>query len=422
MTYDETIAFIHSIPWMGKKLGIEQIRELLGILGNPEDQLKFIHVAGTNGKGSTSEMIARILEAAGYKTGFFVSPYIHRFNERIQVNHRPIGDDELVALIETVKAAAETMEVMPSEFEVVAAAAFQYYLDQKCDYVVLEVGMGGRLDATNIIKTPLAAVITTIGLDHTKHLGNTIKEIAFEKAGIIKPGGDVVVYGQGGKSAEVFQEVSSERGATLTFSDFSKIEKRGEDQDYQYFSYKGSETYALPLIGEHQLRNAATVLETVKLLERKGVAIGDNAIAEGLKNASWPGRFELLSKDPVFILDGGHNPEGARAAVDALKSRYPGKKAVVIIAMTAGKDIGTVCDIINEVAVEYIVIQADTARAMAKEELAAHLGRYQKPVEVAKTIPDGIERALKDRKENEIVFAVGSLYAVADIRGYFGKQ
>lgn len=422
MNYEEALSFIHSIPWMGKKLGIEQVGELLRLMDNPQDKLKFIHVAGTNGKGSTSEMLARILEAAGYTTGFFVSPYIHRFNERIQVNHSPIANEELVRLTETTKAFAEQMEIMPSEFEVVTAMAFQYFLEKKCDYVVLEVGMGGRLDATNIIKTPLAAVITTIGFDHTKFLGDTLRKIAFEKAGIIKEGGDVVAYGQGGDAIEVFREVCKERNARLFLSDFSKIRKEGEDADFQYFSYKDSPVYALPLIGEHQLRNAATVLETIALLQKKGVKIDGSAIEEGLKNAAWPGRFELLSREPLFIVDGGHNPEGARAAIDAMKARYPGRRAVVMIGVTAGKDVAEIGDIIDEIADRYIVVEADNPRAMPKGELKEALEKYNRPITVAESIKDGVKKTLALQTEDKIAFAVGSLYTVAEVRAYFGKD
>ena len=423
MNYDKTIDFLHSTPWMGKKLGLSQIRELLSMMDDPQDKLKFIHVAGTNGKGSTCEMLASILEAAGYKTGFFISPYINRFNERIQVNHKPIGDDELVEIIGQIKIFMDRMEVPPSEFEVITAAAFKYFCEQNCDYVVLEVGMGGRLDATNIIKTPLAAVIATISLDHTKHLGNTIREIAFEKAGIIKPGGDVIAYGQGGEAAKVFKEICAGKDASLVFSDFSEIKPMGEDAEFQYFSYRGSCRYALSLYGEHQLKNAATVLETVALLNRKGVAIGEEAVGEGLKRASWPGRFELLSRDPLFIADGGHNPEGAGAAVEAFKRRYPDKSAIILIGMSEGKDVSKILSTIDEIAAGYVVIRSDNnARAIDIKTLLSHVTGLGKPAEAADSIRDGITRALSLKKPNDAVFAIGSLYTLGPIREYFGKK
>lgn len=421
MNYQEAIEFIHSIPWAGKKLGLDRIRALLSMMGDPQKKLKFVHVAGTNGKGSICEMTARILEEAGYKVGVFVSPYIHRFNERMQINHLQIPDSQLAEIVTVVKEISDGLEDKPSVFEMITATAFQYYYENRCDYVVLEVGMGGRLDATNVIDCPLVAVIATIGFDHMAHLGNTIPEIAFEKAGIIKEGGQVVAYNGREEALEVIKNVAVARHAKLTIADFSKIQKINEDADYQYFKYFSSKTYALPLIGLHQLKNAATVLETVKILQHEGVKIPEDAIERGLKKARWPGRFETMSKDPLFIVDGGHNPEGAAAAVDALKERYPGKKAVVLMGVTKGKDIDSVADIIDEVAVSYVVIQAETTRAMSKEDLTEELKRYGKPVVTAETIADGIEQALNIQDDDELVLAIGSLYTVGEIRRYFGK-
>ena len=421
MDYLQAVEYIQSIPWEGKKLGLERIKKLLKVMGNPEKNLKFIHVAGTNGKGSICEMTSRILQQAGYTVGVFVSPFIHRFNERIQVNHTPIADDDLAKIITNIREIAELLEDMPSFFEMITATAFQYYLDRGCDYVVLEVGMGGRLDATNVIDTPLAAVIATIGLDHTSSLGGTIPEIAYEKAGIIKDDGRVVVYDQGEDALEVFRKKALEMNAYLTIADFSKIEKIKEDEDYQYFRYKDSRIYSLPFFGTHQLKNAATVLETVALLKKRGLNISDDVIEEGLKAARWPGRLETMSKEPLFILDGGHNPEGARAAIDTIKQRYPQKKAVVLIGVTKGKDILHVADIVDEVACRYVAIQAETTRAMETEDLADVLKAYNKPVLSSKSITDGIEKALNLVKDDEIVLAIGSLYSVGEIRRYFGK-
>jgi len=422
MDYEETIAYIHSIPWMGKELGLSQISELLSMMGDPQNDLSIVHVAGTNGKGSVCEMTARILESEGYKTGFFLSPYIHRYNERIQVNHVPIADEALVELIARIKPLAERMAVGPSEFEIITAAAFAYYRQMKCDYVVLEVGMGGRLDATNVIPVPLAAVIATIGYDHTKHLGNTIAAIAYEKAGIIKPGGDVVAYGGGGEEMEVFRGVCRERGASLRFSDFSQIESLGEDGDYQYFSYKASPRYALSLFGAHQLKNAATVIELIALLREKGVAVSDLALAKGLMDARWPGRFETLSQDPLFIADGGHNQEGARAAADAFKRRYPGRSAVVLLGVTSGKDVGGIIKEVDGIALRYVVIDAGTSRAMPREALCGEVKRTGKSAETAASVREGVARALELAEPRGAVLSVGSLYTLADIRKYFGRE
>ncbi|MCL1830702.1 MAG: Mur ligase family protein, partial [Oscillospiraceae bacterium] len=237
MNYQQAVEFIHSIPWGDKKLGLDRIAKLLEVMGNPQKTLKFIHVAGTNGKGSICEMTTSILESAGYKVGVFVSPFIHRFNERMQINHQPISDTELAEIVTEVKQIAEQLEDIPSVFEMITATAFQYYYNNKCDYVVLEVGMGGLYDATNVIDTPLVAVIATIGFDHMAHLGNTIPAIAFQKAGIIKPHGCVVAYDQSEEALSVFREQASIKEARLMIADFSKIVKLGEDNRFQYFTY-----------------------------------------------------------------------------------------------------------------------------------------------------------------------------------------
>ena len=421
MNYQEAIEFIHSIPWANKKLGLDRIAGLMSAMGDPQKKLKFIHVAGTNGKGSICEMTARILEAAGYTVGVFVSPFIHRFNERMQVNHQPIDDIELASIVTKVKEVAYTLEDMPSVFEMVTATAFQYYYENKCDYVVLEVGMGGRLDATNVIDTPLVAVIATIGFDHTAHLGNTIPEIAYEKAGIIKKGGKVVIYDQGNDALDVFRYKALRVGANLTVADFSQIKKIDEDEDYQYFSYKGSRVYALPFMGAHQLKNASTVLEVAEILKDEGLNIDEDIIETGFRNARWPGRLEIMTKDPLFIVDGGHNPEGARAAIDAISARYPSRTAVIMMGVTKGKDIDTVVRIVDEIAVGFVTIQAETSRAMSQEDLHEILSKYGNEIRTSIDIRDGIVKALEMRKDEEMVLAIGSLYTVAEIRRYFGK-
>ena len=421
MNYLEAIEFIHSIPWANKKLGLDRIRKLLAAMGDPQKHLKFVHVAGTNGKGSICEMTTRVLEEAGYTVGVFVSPYIHRFNERMQVNHQPIADSELAEIVTKVKDIALSFEDVPSVFEMITATAFQYYYLHNCDYVVLEVGMGGKLDATNVIDTPLVAVIATIGLDHTTHLGNTIPEIAYQKAGIIKEDGDVVIYDQGLEAVSVFRQEAAKKNAKLTIADFSKIEKLDEDELYQYFRYRDSKVFALPFMGAHQLKNASTVLEIVKILNEKGLNISSEIVDRAFRKARWPGRLETMQNDPLFIVDGGHNPEGARAAIDAIKDRYGTKKAVVMMGVTKGKDITNVTTIVNEVASSFVAIQAETTRAMAVEDLVESLAVFGKPVAEAATITEGIEIALSLVKPDEMVLAIGSLYTVGEVRRYFGK-
>ncbi len=247
MDYKEALEYINKTEWFGSRPGLERITELLEKLGNPQNGMKFIHIAGTNGKGSCAAMTASVLKAAGYKTGLFTSPYLYRFNERMQINGKQIDDDVLAADVSLVKIAADAMADHPTEFELMTAAAMVWFKEQNCDIVVLEVGLGGRLDATNVIKAPEACVIMNIGLDHTAVLGNTVEQIAEEKAGIIKPGADCVLYQQSQSVTEIVRERCDEVGARLHVADFSELHSEFDSLFGQSFTYRG-EVYALPLL------------------------------------------------------------------------------------------------------------------------------------------------------------------------------
>ena len=297
MTYEEALSYIHSICWKGSKLGLDRTRELLGKLNDPQKELKFIHIAGTNGKGSTAAMLSSILEEAGYRVGLYTSPFINRFNERMQVNHQPIPDEELAALTEYVRPHADAMADSPTEFELITALAMVWFARQKCDIVVLEVGMGGELDSTNIIDVPEAAVIAAMGLDHVKELGPTMADIARAKAGIIKEGGRVVSYGGNPEADEVIAAVCRARNASLCQPDFSAIVPGDFSLEGQTFSYKGWRGLRIPLVGAYQMNNAAVVLETVEVLRQWGWIISDEAVRQGLADTRWPARFEVLRRE-----------------------------------------------------------------------------------------------------------------------------
>ena len=318
MTYEEALKYIHSVNWVGSKLGLERTQELLGKLGDPHKRLKFIHIAGTNGKGSTAAMLASVLEHAGYRVGLYTSPFINRFNERMQVNGRQIPDETLSELTEHIQPYADAMEDAPTEFELITALAMEYFRQENCEIVVLEVGMGGELDSTNVIDVPEAAVIAAMGLDHVKELGPTMADIARAKAGIIKTGGAVVSYGGNPDADEVFAQTCREKGASLRCPDFSKIMPGEFGLDGQRFSYGAWTDLQIPLAGRYQLNNAAVVLETVAVLRERGWNISDAAVRQGIAATRWPARFEVLRRDPVFIVDGGHNPHGIRATAESL--------------------------------------------------------------------------------------------------------
>lgn len=419
MTYNEALTYIHSICWKGSKLGLDRTRELLGKLGNPEKQLKFIHIAGTNGKGSCAAMLSSILEEAGYHTGLYTSPFINRFNERMQIDHQCIPDDELAELTEYIRPFADGMEDSPTEFELITALAMVYFARHKCDIVVLEVGMGGELDSTNIIDVPEAAVIMAMGLDHVKELGPTMADIARAKAGIIKEGGDVVIYGGNPEADPVFEEVCAQRSAKLHKADFSAIVPGPFGLDGQSFSYGAWKDLQIPLVGVYQMRNAAVVLETVQVLRGKGWHISDAAVASGLKNTRWPARFEVLRRDPVFIVDGGHNPHGIRATAESLQRLFPGKKFTFVTGVMADKDVESILGLIVPLADQFFTVRPDNPRAMSAEELADRIRAMGAKATPCESVAAGVARAVEAEGKDGVACALGSLYMSGDVRTCF---
>jgi len=420
MDYKEALAYLNAVEFFGSKPGLERMAAMLDALGNPQDGMKFVHVAGTNGKGSCAAMTASVLKAAGYKTGLYTSPYLYRFNERMQVGGKEIEDDVLAELVTRVKPIAEAMEDHPTVFELMTVTALLWYKEAGCDIVVLEVGLGGRFDATNVIPAPECAVIMNIGLDHTEILGDTLEQIAFEKAGILKPGTEAVLFQQSESVTEVVQKRCDELGITLHIPDFDAIKVEFDSLYGQTFTYKG-ESYALPLLGAHQLKNAATVLEVVEVLRGRGWKLEQSDVEHGLYAVHWPGRFELLSEEPLFVVDGGHNPQCALTVRDNLLRYFPDKRRILLLGVLRDKDYPALTEILNEAADEYICITPDSHRALPAGELADFLNRYNKPVAVCDSIRDGVSLALDRSDEGSVVCAVGSLYSVGEIRACFER-
>ena len=419
MDYKEALAYIDGVHWYGSRPGLERVEELLGKLGRPQDRLKFIHIAGTNGKGSCAAMTASVLKAAGYRTGLFTLPYLFRFNERMQLNGRPIDDEVLAALVTEVRPLADAMEDHPTEFELMTAVALLWYAREACDLVVLEVGLGGRLDATNVIGAPEAAVIMNIGLDHTAILGDTVEQIAAEKAGIIKPGCDVVLYQQQESVEAVVEARCAALGARLHKTDFSRIQPEFDSLEGQVFTYKGIPC-ALPLLGAHQRKNAAVVLELAEVLRARGWVIEPDALEHGLYAVSWPARFELVQSEPPFVVDGGHNPQCAQTVAENLLTYFPGQRHVLLLGVLADKDYAGLTEILNTQADAWVCVTPDSERALPAEELAAFLARYGKSVTACAAIPDGVEEARRQAGEDGMVCAVGSLYMAGAVRACFG--
>lgn len=422
MTYEEALSYIHSICWKGSKLGLDRTRELLGKLNDPQKELKFIHIAGTNGKGSTAAMLSSILEEAGYRVGLYTSPFINRFNERMQVNHQPIPDEELAALTEYVRPHADAMADSPTEFELITALAMVWFARQKCDIVVLEVGMGGELDSTNIIDVPEAAVIAAMGLDHVKELGPTMADIARAKAGIIKEGGRVVSYGGNPEADEVIAAVCRARNASLCQPDFSAIVPGDFSLEGQTFSYKGWRGLRIPLVGAYQMNNAAVVLETVEVLRQRGWSVSDEAVRKGLADTRWPARFEVLRRDPVFIVDGGHNPHGIRATAESLSRLFPGRKITFVTGVMADKDVEHILGLIVPLAEQFFTVRPDNPRAMDAGELAARIEAMGAKATACASVRDGVDRAIQAEGPHGVACALGSLYMSGEVRSCFGKN
>ena len=415
MNYDQALAYIHAVHWQGHKPGLDRIRTLLEALGNPHQKLQFVHIAGTNGKGSTAAMMDSCLRAAGYKAGMFTSPFINRFNERIQVNGIPIPDQDLVQLVEQVQPAAQAMEDVPTEFELITALGMLYFVQQNCDIVVLEVGLGGALDSTNIIPPPACAVITALGMDHVKELGPALADIAAAKAGIIKPGSPVVSYGGEPEADKVIADTARAQGAPLTVVDFSRLQLRSASLDGLVFDFDGLEGLTLPFLASYQARNAAVAITALRALCGRGWNISDQAIRQGLAQVRWPGRFELLRRDPPFLLDGSHNAHGMRATVASLRERFPGEKFVFLISIMADKDWDKMLQLLLPLAKCFVTVTAPSPRAIPAPDLAAQIRAMGGAAEPADTIPAGVARA-DALAAGGPVAALGTLYFSGDVR------
>lgn len=338
MNYEQTIEYIHSISWRGSRPGLERINVLLEKLGNPQIKLKVVHVAGTNGKGSFCAMLESILRNSGYKTGMFTSPYIEFFNERMQINGDMISNEELAQITDYVKPIAEGMTDPPTEFELITAIAIEYFVKNKCDIVIMEAGMGGRLDSTNVFDQPLLSVITEIGLDHTAFLGNTIEKISKEKAGIIKEGCPVLFGGKDINAAMVIKETASEKNSDYYQSDYNLLSEVKCTLSGSTFNFGNLNDIYIPLLGLYQPLNAANVISAIQILNNRGLDISENDIREGLKKVKWSGRFERLSDNPEIYFDGSHNPQGIKYAIDTIKHYFGEKKVNVLAGVMKDKD------------------------------------------------------------------------------------
>jgi len=415
MTVEQAIEYIHSVFWKGSIPGLGRVSTLLEKMGNPQDSLKYVHIAGTNGKGSTAAMTASILRKAGYRTGLYTSPYIYRFHERIQIDGEQISDEDLIAVTEYVKPLADSMEESPTEFELVCAIAFEYFKRKQCDIVVLEVGMGGEFDATNVIHAPEVAVITNIGLDHTDVLGDTLEKIALTKSGIFKEGGSAVIY-RGIPSVEaVFEEVCEKKHIPLKKADFDSLKLRSHDLFGQVFDCGRRKNITLPLLGDHQLHNASVVLSIADTLIEKGWKITEQNIYDGIRDVSWPGRFDIVNREPLFIIDGGHNPQCLEALVKNIQDYLQDRKVIALTGVLADKDYGDMYKPVMPLIEKFVCITPDNPRKLEAEDLAKYLQAAGAQATACATVREGVVKALELAGKDGVILCFGSLYSIGAI-------
>lgn len=418
--YTRSLSYIHSLLKFGTRPGLERVSALLDELGRPQDKLKFVHVAGTNGKGSFCTMMSEMLKSAGYKTGLFTSPYVFDFRERIQINGEMISEEELCEITADVKAAAEKiakMDLQPTEFEFITAAALKYFADKNCDIVVLEVGLGGRLDSTNIIKTPLLSAIMSISLDHMAVLGDTVEKIAAEKSGIIKENGVTVCFSRQDEKAEkIIRKTAEGKGNVYIKSSPKDIKVLSCDLSGTKAVYKDMEIF-IPLIGEHQVYNAQTAVDAALALNDRDLNISPENIIDGISKARIPARTELFGKNPLTILDGAHNREGVEALLSNLNKFLKGRKLTVIMGMMEDKEYEFAADEISKLAKTFTATLPSNPRAVSPKVLAEIAEKNCSDVFICENPTEAYREVYEKAQKDDIILVCGSLYLAGDVRG-----
>lgn len=426
MTYEETLQYIHSTMRFGSKPGLKRIEGLLNALGNPQEGLRFIHVAGTNGKGSTCALTASVLQAAGYRTGLYISPYVEDFRERIQIDRQMIPKARLAELTERVARAIEQIVAdggwQPTEFEIVTAIAMLYFEQERCDFVVLEVGLGGRFDATNIIPPPLVAAITPISIDHSTYLGDTIEDITFEKCGILKTGCIAVTcQGQAPEAMHIIRNTCATRRITLLEPDEDKLSFFDAGLYGAHFAYDGM-PIRIRLRGAHQIQNTLTAIKIVEALRLQSVEIPDGAVSEGLAAAEWNGRFEVVRREPLCIIDGAHNPDAMAVLCAAIDTLLPGKRLIGMMAMMQDKAFDSCIPMFARRCEAFVAVQVDLPRALPAHELAEAARPHCDRVYTITDIEAGAAHALSLSGPDGAVLACGSLYMIGTAKNVFSRS
>lgn len=425
MKYSEALSVIHTATRLGSQLGLSRIRRLCELLGRPQDKLRFVHVAGTNGKGSTVAMTAAVLQKAGYKTGMFISPFVVDFRERMQINGQMIPEQELADELEAMLPLIEQMKSEgsePTEFEIVTALALSWFAHKGCDVVAFEVGLGGRFDSTNVIDAPACAAILSISLDHTDILGSTTAEIAFEKCGILKKGSRAAVYPLLDDGARaVVEKTCRELGIVPNIPDVSRLEVLESGFDGSRIRYKGEE-YFISMRGEYQVYNALTVLAIFEELNAAGWNISRQDIRWGLANTHFGGRLEVVRREPLCMIDGAHNPDAVQQLCRAMDEFFAGRKIVTVMGMLRDKDFASCIGRVAARSSVFIAARPDSPRALSAEETAAEARRHCACVMVQEDPFAAAQQAVQEAGSGGVVIACGSLYMIGDCKRAFEKR
>ena len=416
VNYNEALAKINSLMLFGSRPGLDRILQFLNLLGNPQEKLKFVHIAGTNGKGSTSKMISSVLKESGYHTGLFISPYIIDFRERMQINGEMIDKKTLAEYVTKTYPVIEKLKadgIIITEFEYITALAFLWYADSRCDIVVLETGMGGLLDSTNVVNNTLVSVITSISHDHTAILGNTLEEIATQKGGIIKPNSNTVYHRQNDIADTVISTIATQMNNTLFYADILPLDIQEQTIEYTKCLFNNI-PLTIHLIGSHQIRNLKLALSTLEILKTKfNFAITDTTLASGLAKAEMP---ELICQSPVVLIDGAHNPDGMNALSDALEKYLPHKKIVCIMGMLKDKDSNSSLEYLDGLIDSVITLEPDNPRKQTKDELAEKAVKFFDKVYPMENFSQAIDKALDMAGDEGAVVVCGSLYLASQLR------
>lgn len=414
MNYKETMDYIGQVGRFGIVPGLESIRELCGRLGDPQKSLRFVHVAGTNGKGSVSAYVASVLKCSGYKVGRYISPTIFDYRERIQVNDSLITKTALCRLMERIKEVCDGMTAQglshPTPFELETALAFLYFQEKRCDVVVLETGMGGLTDATNIVENTLAAVLTCISMDHMKFLGNTLKEIAVQKAGIIKKGCAVVTAGQTPEVMEVIEARAAGLGCPLSVARESEAAHVRYGLERQRFDYGGLKGVEISLAGQYQIGNAVLALEVLRALRGMGYKVTERMLRRGMAEARWPGRFTVIGRRPWFIADGAHNEDGARRLAQSVEYYFKGKRILYVMGVLADKEYDKIIALTHSLADQIITVASPgNPRVLPAYELAREVAKVHPQVTAADSLEEAVEMAYLLAEKDDVIIAFGSL-------------